>query len=94
MRLCVPLIPQCHATGIAPPCAGCFTGPDVLGFMGVADFGAGTINIWGDGDTSFELTTWEDTAEYTVAAVLSPHEMPRTLFVAGVAQCEPPSGAG
>jgi hypothetical protein len=49
----------------------------------IFDFGAGTFNYWGDGDTLFDTTTIEDTANYVVEAMLDPEMANAALQVAG-----------
>ncbi|SDM04930.1 NmrA family NAD(P)-binding protein [Nonomuraea jiangxiensis] len=44
----------------------------MMGFMGLVDWDNGTFSHWGDLDQPLDVTTVQDTADYTAAAVLDP----------------------
>lgn len=47
------------------------------------DYKKQRINYFGDADSAMEFTTWQNTAEFTAAALLDERSTPRYLFPAG-----------
>lgn len=62
---------------------GIFADRYVLGFLGLLDGEKGVVRYWGDGATSIDWTTWEDTARYVAAAAVDDRKVPSPLFVSG-----------
>ncbi|WP_433441301.1 hypothetical protein [Nonomuraea sp. CA-141351] len=44
----------------------------MVGFMGLVDWDSGTVSHWGDPDQPLDVTSVQNTADYTAAAVLDP----------------------
>ena len=62
---------------------GIFAARNVLEFLGLVDLTAGVAQLWGDGNTPMELTTYADTALYTAEAATDSEPLPHKLYVAG-----------
>jgi nucleoside-diphosphate-sugar epimerase len=62
---------------------GMFADATVLGFLGLFERDSHTVRYWGDGATTLDWTTWEDTAKYIAAAALDDALVPEQLCVAG-----------
>lgn len=55
----------------------------MTGFMDLVDWAGRTVSHWGDADQPMDLTTMDDAAAYTVAALLDPALRGGTLRFAG-----------
>ena len=62
---------------------GIFADAVVTGFVGLYDNQRNVVGYWGDGTTTIDWTTWEDTARYLAAAAVDDRPVPSKLYVAG-----------
>ena len=62
---------------------GVFTEVLLSPFLKVVDLKSGVFRYWGEGETPFDTTTYDDTAKYVAEAIADPEMVDRPLQIAG-----------